>query len=219
MKKLFVGFGLATLFVMSGCSAKMDMVSCSNKTTSNGITTEVTYDIYKQKDDVKKVKITYDYTDDTTNMNNGSEDTNNTDTDNNATDNNNDSRTTREKQDGVNSDTDGLSEDKDSNKNLESNDVVDGVVGDAIDSTIDGVTDTILDLAGIRTTYSNQISTYGDIKGFSYKIDKDVDHEYKIIYEIDMDKISDTDLSKFNVPTKDFSDLKKNYQDLGYRCK
>ena len=78
MKKLFVGFGLATLFVMSGCSAKMDMVSCSNKTTSNGITTEVTYDIYKQKDDVKKVKITYDYTDDTTNMNNGSEDTNNT---------------------------------------------------------------------------------------------------------------------------------------------
>ena len=52
-----------------------------------------------------------------------------------------------------------------------------------------------------------------------YKVDKDIDNEYKVIYSIDMDKISDSDLSKFNIPSRNFKDLKKNYQDLGYTCK
>ena len=215
MRKLF--FAFLALLIMSGCSSDMSNLSCSNTTTSNGITTKTKYDIDYQKEDVKKLVITYDYVQDNTNnatANNNTDSTANNDTSRNATDN-----TTREKKDGVNSDTDGVSDKKDSNGNLKSDDVVDGVVGDAIDSTIDGVTNTILDLAGIRSTYENQMNTYGNIEGFSYKVDKDLDNEYKVIYTFDMDKISDKDLVTFNIPSKKFSDLKKNYMDLGYTCK
>lgn len=210
MKKILVFLGI--LLVMSGCAENTEKLSCDSTTTSNGVTTMTRYDIDYQKDDVKKVTITYDYTQDTT----GNTTTNNGNTTN---DTNNTATQSREKQDGVNSDSDGLTEENDSDKNLKSDDVVDGVVGDAIDGTVDGVTNTILDLAGIRTTLENQMSTYNNIKGFSYKVDKNIDNEYKVIYSIDMDKISDNDLSRFNIPTRDFSDLKKNYQDLGYTCK
>lgn len=210
MKKILVFLGI--LLVMSGCAENTEKLSCDSTTTSNGVTTMTRYDIDYQKDDVKKVTITYDYTQDTT----GNTTTNDGNTTN---DTNNTATQSREKQDGVNSDSDGLTEENDSDKNLKSDDVVDGVVGDAIDGTVDGVTNTILDLAGIRTTLENQMSTYNNIKGFSYKVDKNIDNEYKVIYSIDMDKISDNDLSRFNIPTRDFSDLKKNYQDLGYTCK
>lgn len=215
MRKLF--FAFLALLIMSGCSGDMSNLSCSNTTTSNGITTKTKYDIDYRKEDVKKLVITYEYVQDNINnatANNNTDSTANNDTSRNATDN-----TTREKKDGVNSDTDGVSDKKDSNGNLKSDDVVDGVVGDAIDSTIDGVTNTILDLAGIRSTYENQMNTYGNIEGFSYKVDKDLDNEYKVIYTFDMDKISDKDLATFNIPSKKFSDLKKNYMDLGYTCK
>lgn len=221
MRKLF--FAFLALLVMSGCSGDMSTLSCSNTTTSNGITTKTKYDIDYQKEDVKKLVITYDYVQDNTNnatANNNTDSTTNSDTNtNNDTSRNATDNTTREKQDGANSDSDGISEKKDSNGNLKSDDVVDGVVGDAIDSTINGVTNTILDLAGIRSTYENQMNTYGNIEGFSYKVDKDIDNEYKVIYTIDMDKISDKDLATFNIPSKKFADLKKNYMDLGYTCK
>ena len=213
MKKLFIAFCFIALLIATGCSTEMDTLSCQNTTSSNGVTTDTTYDIDYQGDKVKKVKITYDYTQDAVNNGTNQEGT--------ATQNNDTSETARssERNDGVNSDSDGLTEEHDSDKNLKSDDVVDGVVGDAIDSTINGVTNTILDLAGIRSTYENQINSYGNIKGFSYRVDKNLDNEYKVIYEIDMDKISDSDLSKFSVSTRDFSDLKKSYQDLGYTCK
>lgn len=220
MRKLF--FAFLALLVMSGCSGDMSTLSCSNTTTSNGITTKTKYDIDYQKEDVKKLVITYDYVQDNTNnakANNNTDSTTNNDTNTNNTSRNATDNTTREKQDGANSDSDGISEKKDSNDNLKADDVVDGVVGDAIDSTINGVTNTILDLAGIRSTYENQMNTYGNIEGFSYKVDKDIDNEYKVIYTIDMDKISDKDLATFNIPSKKFSDLKKNYTDLGYTCK
>ena len=207
---------------MSGCAENTEKLSCDSTTTSNGVTTTTRYDIDYQKDDVKKVTITYDYTQDTTGnttTNDGNTTNDTTNNGNTTNDTNNTATQSREKQDGVNSDSDGLTEENDSDKNLKSDDVVDGVVGDAIDGTVDGVTNTILDLAGIRTTLENQMSTYNNIKGFSYKVDKNIDNEYKVIYSIDMDKISDNDLSRFNIPTRDFSDLKKNYQDLGYTCK
>jgi hypothetical protein len=55
------------------------------------------------------------------------------------------------------------------------------------------------------------------IEGFSYEVDVDSDTEYKIIYKIDMNKISDDNLANFNV-TRDFSDIRTNYEDLGYTC-
>lgn len=123
--------------------------------------------------------------------------------------------------DGVDADTDGLDEDRDddaNNNTVDGDDIVDGLVGDAIDTTVDGVTSTILDIAGIRNTYQNQMDTYDDIEGFTYKVDVDNDDEYKIIYEIDLDKINDSDLTRFNVD-RNFTTLRSNYEDLGYTCK
>ena len=118
--------------------------------------------------------------------------------------------------DGTNADTDGITN-NDDNNNLESDDVVDGAVGDAIDTTIDSVTNTILDLAGIRSNIQNQMTNYDNIDGLTYKVAVDNDNEYKVIYEIDMDKINEKDLSNFDV-RKDFSDLKSNYENQGYTC-
>lgn len=193
MKKILIA--LSVLFIMSGCDENTDSLSCSSTTTANGVTTKTSYDIDYVDDDVKHVTITYDYSQDNTNNN-----------DNNDVD-------------GVDTDTDGLNEDNadDNNNDLDSDDVVDGVVGDAIDETVEGVTDTILDIAGIKNRYENQLSTYDNIEGFSYEVDVDSNTEYRVIYEIDMDKISDSDLTKFDV-TRDFSDIKANYEDLGYTC-
>lgn len=209
MKKLLVAFGV--LLIMSGCDNGVETLSCSNTSTANGVTTKTSYDIDYKDDDVKHIKITYDYRqDDNAGTTNGN---------NNATTNGN-MQSDNDKQDGMQSDTDGLTErdNTNNNGNVDSNDVVDGVVGDAIDGTVNGVKDTILDLAGIKNTYENQMSTYKDINGFSYNVDTDEDNHYKVIYEIDMDKISDNDLARFNV-TRDFSDIRKNYEDLGYTCK
>lgn len=180
---------ISILFIMSGCGENTESLSCSSTTTANGVTTKTTYDVKYNKDDVKFVTITYDY---------------------NQTE-------KKEDVDGLNADTDGLDND-DNNNTLNSDDVVDGVVGDVIDGTVNGVKETILDLAGIKNRYENQLSSYDNVNGFSYKVDVDSDTEYKIIYEIDMDKISDNDLSRFDV-SRDFAEAKANYEDLGYTCK
>ena len=189
MKKLIIA--LSVLFIMSGCDTNTESLSCSSTTTANGLNTKTTYDIDYVDDDVKYITITYDY----------------------SQNNNND------EMDGINADTDGLDEtDNNNNNNLDSDDVIDGVVGDAIDETVKGVRETILDIAGIRNRYENQLTTYDNIEGFSYKVDVDSDTEYKITYKIDMDKINDSDLATFNV-TRDFSDIRSNYENLGYTCK
>ncbi|MBR0473081.1 MAG: hypothetical protein IJI98_10350, partial [Methanosphaera sp.] len=120
----------------------------------------------------------------------------------------------------VNADTDGTTSDSGvvgNDGKITSDEVVDGAVGDAIDGIADGVRDTILDLAGVRNNYQNQFSTYDNIKGFSYDVDVDNDTEYKVIYKIDFDKISDSDLTRFNVD-RNFDNLRTSYEDLGYTC-
>lgn len=193
MKKLLIV--LSVLFLMSGCNENNDTLSCSSTTTANGVTTRTKYDIEYMDDDVKNVTITYDYSQDNANDDN-------------------------DEMDGVNADTDGLDEEdniNDNNAGMDSDDVVDGVVGDTIDGVVDGVTDTILDIAGIKDRYENQLSTYDNIEGFTYNVDVDSATEYKITYKIDMDKISDNDLTRFDV-TRDFSDIRDNYEGLGYTC-
>ena len=179
-----------------------DTLTCTSTSSANGMTTDTKYEIKYSGDDVKFVTITYDY-----NQNNdtitGTDNTNNNNTD------------------GVNADTDGTTKDTDITNNdgkVNSNEVVDGVVGDTVDGVVDGVTDTILDLAGVRSTFENQMSSYDNIKGFSYDVDVDNDNEYKVVYKIDFDKISDSDLTRFNVD-RDFSTIRSNYEDLGYTCK
>lgn len=192
MKKILIA--LSVLFIMSGCDEKTDTLSCTQKTTANGMTTNTTYDVEYVDDNVKYVTITYDYSQD------GKKDD----------------------MDGVNADTDGLSEtdnnNNNNNNNLDSDDVVDGVVGDVIDETVEGVTETILDIAGIKNRYENQLTNLNNIEGFSYEVDMDNNTEYKIIYKIDMDKISDTDLANFNA-VRSLSEIRTNYEGLGYTCK
>ena len=219
MKKILLV--LSVLFLMSGCGNGTDTLSCSSTTTANGITTKTKYDIDYKDDDVKRVTITYDYNQDTNATNNttNNNNTNNTTTNNNNATNNN-TTNDNDQMDGVDVDTDGL----DTNQNrdndtgsLSSDDIVDGVVGDVIDGAVNGVTSTILDIAGIKNTYENQLSSYNNIEGFSYKVDVDSDTEYKVIYEIDMDKISDSDLTRFNID-RDFSTTRSNYENSGYTC-
>lgn len=193
MKKLLIAFSL--LLIMTGCDEKTENLSCKSTTTANGMTTNTTYDIEYANDDVKYVTITYDYSQGT--------------------------RTRTNDMDGVNADTDGISERNNTNENnnrVDSDEVVDGIVGDVIDETVEGVTETILDIAGIKNRYENQLTMYDDIEGFSYDVDIDNANQYKIIYKIDMNKISDDDLSRFDV-TRNFSDIRTNYEDLGYTCK
>ena len=208
MKKLLIG--LSVLFIISGCGDENKTLSCSSTSETNGVTTKTTYSVKYKDDEVNHVIITYDYTQE----NNRNE----TDSNENNSENNNQDNTDT---DGVNADTDGTTENNNTNKNdntLESNEVVDGAVGDAIDNTIDGVKDTILDLAGIKSSFQNQMNIYDDIEGLTYKVDIDNDNEYKVIYEIDMNKISDEDLKRFDV-VKDFSEMKTNYENQGYTCK
>lgn len=223
MKKLLIG--LSVLFLMSGCDNGTDTLTCTSRSTANGLTTDTKYEIKYKDDVVKYVTITYDYNQDTngngtTTDNTGNNNTNNNTTNNNARNNDMNDNTTNNNTDGINADTDGTTDDKDTtnNGNIDSDEVIDGAVGDTIDGVVDGVTDTILDLAGIKSTYENQMSSYNNIEGFSYDVDVDNDNEYKVVYKIDFDKISDSDLTRFNVD-RDFSTIKANYEDLGYTCK
>ena len=43
------------------------------------------------------------------------------------------------------------------------------------------------------------------------------DNEYKVVYKIDLDKISDSDLARFNLD-RDLDKTRSNYEDLGYTC-
>jgi len=241
MKKIFAIF--LVLFLASGCDGDTEMLSCSSTTTQNGIVTTTSYDVEYNEDEVKHVTITYDYSttsleddvdgvgadtdglteDDNNNMdnNNGSDARNNggnnNDGNTNNTDNNN-GNTNNTDNNGGNNNANNNNGTTNNNQRTRAEDIVDGVVGDAIDTTVDGVRETILDIAGIRNNYENQLRTYDGIEGFSYKVDVDSNTEYKIIYDIDMDKISDADLAQFNV-ARDFSGMQDNYEDLGYTCR
>lgn len=204
MKKILIF--LSILFLMSGCGDNNEKLTCSSKSTANGMTTNTDYEIEYKDNEVKFVTITYDYIQD--------EDTNNAD---NTTTDNDTTTDTTDDTDGVNADSDGITAEENATNESNSDDVVDGVVGDTIDGAIDGVTDTILDIAGIKDTYENQVNSYDGIEGFSYKVDTDNDNEYKIIYRIDFEKISDNDLARFNLD-RDLDTTRTNYEDLGYTC-
>ena len=118
--------------------------------------------------------------------------------------------------------TDGTTRDRESNTTSttpDKNDVVGGAVGSTVDEGIDAVTDTILDIAGIKTRQEQLLQGYNNITGFSYDVkDKDNDNEYTVIYKIDLTKINDTDLARFNID-RNIDTLKTTYENQGYTCK
>ena len=205
MKKLLVA--LFIILLMSGCGNNKTL-KCTANRNANSYKNDAEAKVEYQDDNVKYVTITYDYNQD-----------NNTVTgDATITTTNENGTTTTTTTDGVNAETDGLTTDENNQgNNISSDEVIDGAVGDTLDTVISGVTDTILDIAGIRNSYESQLSTYDDIEGFSYKVDVDKDDEYKVIYKIDMEKISDNDLARFNLD-RDLNTLKSNYEGLGYTC-
>ena len=212
MKKFLIS--LFIIFLMSGCGSNKTLKCTSNKSV-NSFSNDAEAKFEYQDNDVKFVTITYDYNqDDNTVTGNATVTTTDQNGETTTTTN-----TTTNNTDGVNADTDGITNDGDATNdgNVSGNEVIDGAVGNTLDTIINGVTDSILDIAGIKNTYENQLSTYDNIEGFSYKVDVDRDNEYKIIYKIDMNKISDNDLARFNLD-RDLNTLKSNYEGLGYTC-
>ena len=219
MKKILIA--LALVCVLTGCDGDTKNLSCTQKTDANGLTTKTSYDIEYAGDDVKYLTITYDYSQ----GNNNDMDGVNADTDgitennNNARNNTGNNNTTGTTNNTTNNTTrNNTTGNTSGNSGLKADDIVDGIVGDAIDETIEGVTETILDIAGIRNRYENQLATYDNIEGLTYDVDVDTNNAYRVIYKIDMTKISDNDLARFNA-TRDLSDLRTTYEGQGYTCK
>ena len=71
MKKLFI-LSFASILMLTGCGAT-ETLSCTYKTDATNGSTKVSYDIDHEQDEIKKVRITYDY-----NFNNTNGDNNNT---------------------------------------------------------------------------------------------------------------------------------------------
>ena len=117
--------------------------------------------------------------------------------------------------DGIGTGTDGTTEDSDVLD--ETDGVVDGIVGEALDDVVTGVTDTILDLADIRTRHNNRFGTYTNTPGFMMSIDTDSDDDYKVTYTYDFNKLSDTDIANFGI-SSDFDNLKSTYTNRGLTC-
>lgn len=217
MKKIVTLIFFTSILVLSGCSLTgNNTLKCRSTNTINGITTDRTYEIQYKGNDVKKVKLIYDYNNDNTvptvntdNNDTNNETNNNTVTnDNNATNDNNNNQYARNNTNDTNTTT---------NDNDGDNDVVDGVVGEAIDDIIDGVTNTILDISGLRNRHNTLQTTYRDTAGFTSKIENDEDGHYKVVYEIDYDKISDENLSRLGLD-RSLDTVKANYTSQGLTC-
>ena len=190
-KKIFLLF--IAMCLITGCGATKTM-TCSYKNTINNITTKMKYDIdySKSNKEIKKVRITYDYMQD-----------NKIDTDNDG----------KKDIDGVNTGTDGTTNDT----QIDKDGIIDGMLGNAIDKVVGGVTDTILDLAGLKDRHFTVQNQYGNIKGLSIQNTTDTDNNYRVTYVIDYDYISDSDLQTLNL-SRDLEILKNKFVNLGYTC-
>ena len=182
MKKIKLCLGIITL--LSGCGEKEEVLTCTKETTYNGLTSGTKYEVTYKNDEVKHVKITYDYNQDTTT-------------------------------DGVGTGTDGTT--NEDGKVKQEDGVVGGAVGEATSDIIGGIYDTILDLSGLKTRHTNQINNT-NIEGFTSKVEGNTNTSYKVVYDLDLTKISDTDITKFNVD-RNFTTLKNNYTNQGLTCK
>ncbi len=191
MKKIIV-LTVATVFMLTGCGAgATNTLSCSYTNDTNNLSTKTTYNIDYEGTEVKKIRVTYNY----------HQNANNDDNTNNGTD-------------GVGTGTDGTTTDT----QPDDDGIIDGVVGSAIDTIINGVTGTILDIAGLRERHNDVLNTYGNMPGFSVQTTDDVtDNDYKVTYIIDYDTISDNDLATLNL-SRDIDTLRSNYTSQGFTC-
>lgn len=192
MKKIIYALVIST-FMLTGCGAgATNTMSCTYENSTSNMSSRMAYNIDYQGNEVKKVRVTYKYHSDA--VDTGADDDNQTD--------------------GVGTGTDGTTNDT----QIDNDGIIDGVIGSAIDTAINGVTSTILDIAGIRERHANVQNMYGNMTGFSVQNTNDVtDNDYTVTYVIDYDSISDDDLSTLNL-TRDINTLRSNYINQGFTC-
>ena len=188
MKKL-LGILTIIVFGLTGCGAGVsNTMSCTYENTDGNLTSKMSYKIDYQGDEVKKLRITYNY--------------------------HYDNPAASSDMDGVGTGTDGTTNDT----QIDNDGIIDGVVGSAIDSLINGITGTILDISGLRDRHATVQSTYGGINGFAVQNTSDVgDNDYTVTYIIDYDNISDNDLNILAL-SRDINILKSNYENQGFTC-
>ena len=216
MKKILM-LSFIAILALTGCDASvMDTMSCSLENTAGNLTTRMNYNIDYQGNEVKKVRITYDY-----NQNNTDNTGNGTDNGTNAQSDTDNANTGARNTTGTQNDTDGVGTGTDGTTNdtqIDNDGIIDGVVGNAIDSIVGGVTDVILDVSGLRDRHVTVQNTYGNIAGFSVQNTNDNDNNYKVTYVIDYDTISDDDLRTLNL-SRDLDTLRDSYVSQGFTCK
>ena len=194
MKKIILGLGIVAL--LTGCGEEEQMMTCTLENTVNGLKSGTEYIVTYNDDEVTNVRITYNYNQDT-------------------------------HTDGVGTGTDGTTEDSiydndqtdgiiENNPN-DNDGIVDGVVGDTVDMIIGGVFDTVLDLSGIRDRHTNQINN-ANIEGFTSSVENNTNNSYRVVYDLDLTKISDDDIGRFNVD-RSYTTLRNNYTNQGLTCK
>lgn len=194
MKKIILVLGIIAL--LTGCGEEEQMMTCTMNNTTNGLTSGTEYLVTYKDDEVSHVRITYNYNQDT-------------------------------HTDGVGTGTDGTTEDGNENQNdnnkpdgvIENNPndndgIVDGVVGDVL---IGGIYNTILDISGLKNRHTNDMN-YSNITGFTSNVENNTNNSYKVVYDLDLTKISDDDIGKFNVD-RSYTTLKDNYTNQGLTCK
>ena len=199
MKKIILCLGIVAL--LTGCGEEEQMMTCTNETTTNGLTSGTEYLVTYKDDEVSHVRITYNYNQDTHTDGVG------TGTDGTTEDGKEDNTTDNEDK------VDGVIEDN----NKDNNEIVDGIVGDAADMLIGGMYNTILDISGLKDRHTNDMNTT-NIEGFTSSVEDNTNSSYKVVYNLDLTKISDEDINRFNVD-RSYQTLRDNYTNQGLTCK
>lgn len=190
MKK-FIILSIVSILLLTGCGENMtETMSCTHENETDNLTAKIKYDIDYQDKTVKKVRITYDYVQK-----------------------NNDNDSEPKNTDGIDTGTDGTTEDT----QPDDDGIIDGIVGSAIDQIVGDVTDTIIDIAGLKDRHSTVQNNYNNINGFSVQNTTDTDNNYKVTYVIDYGVISDDDLKTLNL-SRDIDVLRDNYISQGFSC-
>ena len=190
MKK-FIILSIVSILLLTSCGENMtETMSCTHENETDNLTAKIKYDIDYQDKTVKKVRITYDYVQK-----------------------NNDNDSEPKNTDGIDTGTDGTTEDT----QPDDDGIIDGIVGSAIDQIVGDVTDTIIDIAGLKDRHSTVQNNYNNINGFSVQNTTDTDNNYKVTYVIDYDVISDDDLKTLNL-SRDIDVLRDNYISQGFSC-
>lgn len=205
MKKILMLSAL--LVALTACSlSRTRTLSCNYTNITNGLTSKVSYSIDHEGDEVKKIRVKYDYTQDNTGAGNGT-------TGNGVVSGETGTNNTTGDMDGIGTGTDGTTNDTEP----DNDGIVDGIVGSAFDSLVNGVASTILDISGLRSRHRMIQDQYANTNGFSVQNTTDVDNNYSVTYVIDFDNMTDNDISGMNF-NRDLATLRTTYTNQGFTC-